>query len=197
MYWVKNFVEPLIKNTKVLQSGCALTKTFSDRLGFEFWLYRLTGGGMFGKDYGFTSMENVGKTESGLIGYRVTRTYTPKNSFPFSGKVYLLTDADCFSAAEDFTRTVKSLGIATVVGSNTQGGTAALLPPYTFCLPESGIMFNIEPELNYNSDGTINEIYGTKPDVVLEASRYPTSYPSSDSKEALTADPWVQWVMSH
>jgi 23S rRNA (adenine2503-C2)-methyltransferase len=57
--------------------------------------------------------------------------------------------------------------------------------------------FNVVKRQKDNSDGTINEIYGTKPDATLEASRYPTTYPSSDSKEALNADPWVQWVLNH
>lgn len=109
----------------------------------------------------------------------------------------MLVDQDCFSAAEDFASTVKGMKLATLVGVNTQGGAAALLPPYTFCLPESDVMFAMETEITYTSDGKIDEIYGTAPDMELEGSTYPTSYPLSAEKEELLQDTWIQQVLNY
>ena len=72
---------------------------------------------------------------------------------------------------------------------------AAFFPPWYFELPNSHVMFKLEIEMAFNPDGTINEIYGTRPDFELETSTYPTSYPESSEKEDLLNDQWIQWVL--
>ncbi len=104
-------------------------------------------------------------------------------------------DNDSFSATEDFIKTIKQLELATLVGAASCGGAAAFIEPWLFELPNSHIIFSLEIELAFNSDGTINEIYGTNPDYVLESSTYPTTFPTGFSKEELLKDTWIQWVI--
>jgi C-terminal processing protease CtpA/Prc len=106
-----------------------------------------------------------------------------------------LTDNDSFSATEDFVKAVKQLQLATLVGATTAGGAAAFIEPWLFELPNSHIIFTLEIELAFNPNGTINEIYGTRPDFELEPSRYPTTYPTGFSTEELLNDSWIQWII--
>lgn len=198
-YWMKVFVQPLVKRTTYYERYAAIKKKLIDQWGLKLFLYQAGGGGIFNKKaYNFYNAEKIDYNhaeEKGLQTFKVTRVFKPENSFPFNGKVYLLVDNDCFSAAEDFAGAVKTMNLATIVGSNTQGGAAAYLAPFTFCLPESGIMFAIEPEITYNLDGKINEIYGTKPDIELEKSSYPTTYPLTNERVKLLEDPWIKRIL--
>jgi len=124
-----------------------------------------------------------------------TQTYTPTNKFPFDGEIYLLTDHNTFSAAEDFSKASKELDFATLVGANTIGGAAVSFAPWLFELPNSHILMNIEIDMAFNPDGSINEIYGTKPDHQLEPSTFPTSMPSGYDVKSLLNDKWIQYVM--
>lgn len=200
-YWMKVLIEPLVKRTTYYECYAGVTKEFLSKKGILFEIYRLAQGGLFNKEnYNFYDAEKsdyyntYGKD---LQFYKVTKKFEPTNSFPFEGEVYLLVDQDCFSAAEDFASTVKGMKLATLVGTNTQGGTATLLPPYTFCLPESGVMFAMETEITYTSDGKIDEIYGTAPDIELVESTYPTTYPLSADKEEILKDIWIQQVLNY
>ncbi len=47
----------------------------------------------------------------------------------------------------------------------------------------------------FNTDGTINEIYGTKPDFVPGPSGYPTTMTAEYTREAMMQDKWVQFVL--
>jgi len=123
--------------------------------------------------------------------FKTTKEYRPNSTLRFNGEIVLLVDNDCFSAAEDIIRVFKALKIGKIAGANTLGGAGVVLPPLIFELPNSHILFTLEVELAYNSDGTINEIYGTKPDVELEPSTYPTSFPVSFSREDLLRDNWI------
>jgi hypothetical protein len=127
--------------------------------------------------------------------FQNTHTYLPIEGFDFTGQVYVLMDNDSFSATENFVKAVKQLEIATLVGATSCGGAAAFIEPWHFELPNSHIIFFLEVELAFNSDGTINEIYGTKPDVELEPSTYPTTFPTGFSKKELLKDSWIQWVI--
>jgi hypothetical protein len=129
--------------------------------------------------------------------FKTTKLYEPLNHVNFDGKIFLLIDNYCFSATEDIIRSFKELKIAKIVGTSSLGGAAAVLQPWIFELPNSHILFTLEVELAFNSDGTVNEIYGTKPDVELEPSTYPTSFPESFSREDLINDKWISWIMNN
>ncbi|MBN1387260.1 MAG: hypothetical protein JW965_02370 [Bacteroidales bacterium] len=124
-----------------------------------------------------------------------TKEYEPFNRYPFDGKIYLLTDHDTFSAAEDFTKAAKETGFATIVGANTIGGAAVSFAPWVFELPNSHIMISMEIDMAFNEDGSVNEIYGSEPDYILQPSTYPTSMPAAYDAESLMKDPWIEFVM--
>lgn len=200
-YWMKVLVEPLLKKTTYYECYAAVRKEVLRKKGILLEIYRMAQGGLFNKEsYNFYDAEKSDYNKAydkSLQSYKITKKFEPTNSFPFNGEVYLLVDQDCFSAAEDFASAVKGMKLGTLVGVNTQGGAAAILPPYTFCLPESGVMFAMEIEITYTSDGKIDEIYGTAPDMELEGSTYPTSYPLSAEKEELLQDTWIQQVINY
>ncbi len=127
---------------------------------------------------------------------KTIKNYVPKNNLEFSGEIYLLIDNDCFSATETVIRAYKQLGIGKVLGANSGGGCSVVLPPWIFELPKSHILFMLEVELTFNEDGTINELYGTKPNIELEKSYYPTSFPNSYSKTDLVKDNWIKMIIN-
>lgn len=128
--------------------------------------------------------------------FRTTINYEPQNTFDFNGDIVLLIDNNAFSAAEDIIRIYKELKIGKIAGTNSCGGAAVIHAPSYFELPKSHILFVLEIDMAYNSDGTINEISGTKPDIELESSAYPTSFPDDFSKEGLLNDNWVKRIMN-
>lgn len=123
-----------------------------------------------------------------------TKEYEPYNSFPFDGQIYILTDHDTFSAAEDFVKAAREMDFATIVGANTIGGAAVSFAPWVFQLPNSHIMISMEIDMAFNEDGSVNEIYGTRPDHVLQPSTFPTSMPLAYDAESLMKDPWIEFI---
>ncbi len=123
-----------------------------------------------------------------------TKKYEPFNSYPFDGKIYLLTDHDTFSAAEDFVKAAKEMDFATIVGANTLGGAAVSFAPWVFELPNSHIMIRMEIDMAFNDDGSVNEIYGTIPDHVLQPSAFPRSMPLAYDAVSLLKDPWIEFI---
>ncbi|MCX7711553.1 MAG: S41 family peptidase [Clostridia bacterium] len=198
-YWMKNLLQPLLKSPVEYKREAAVKKNFFNRLGWKFPVYQSLDGGLSNKKaYGFVSAKEIG--DNRLEGedwryFEITRRFEPQNTFPFDGQVYILTDNNNFSSAEDFVGAMKTLKLGKVVGANTLGGAAAYIEPWLFRLPESGILFRMEVELTFNPGGKPDEIYGIKPDVELETSTYPTEYPQDYSKDALLKDRWIQWVL--
>lgn len=82
----------------------------------------------------------------------------------FNGKTWLLVDGKCASASELFTVFCKQTGFATIVGTRT-GGKGISGQPYTFPLPNSGMLIYYEAWYGFNDDGTCNQIVGTNPDI--------------------------------
>jgi len=107
-----------------------------------------------------------------------------------------LIDNNSFSAAEDIIRIYKELKIGKIAGINSCGGAAVIHAPSYFELPKSHILFQLECDMAYNPDGTINEISGTKPDILLEKSTYPTSFPIEYTKEDILNDAWIKRIMN-
>ncbi len=128
--------------------------------------------------------------------FRTTKNITPENTFNFNGEIVLLIDNNSFSAAEDIIRIYKELKIGKIAGTNSCGGAAVIYAPSYFELPKSHILFELEFDMAYNSDGTINEISGIEPDIKLETSAYPTSFPVDYSKEGLLTDSWIKRIMN-
>lgn len=108
------------------------------------------------------------KTE---LKYYVTTTndVVPNNPVKFKGKIYLLVDADVYSAAESFASFAKSTGWATLVGTTT-GGDGIIADPALMLLPNSGIIIRFSSCMGLNPDGTANEEYHTTPNIYVEQS---------------------------
>lgn len=199
-YWANLLVKPLLQQPAVYEQTGSVKKQFFIRFGIRFSLYQkfvnstLTNK----KRYDVTEVaktEHAGLDPAQWDTFKVTKTFRPANRFSFDGKVYLLADSGTFSAADSFTAAVRKLKLGTVVGTNTAGGDCAYMEPYRYALPNSGLMFKLETDMNFNEEGQVNEIYGTAPDVLLEPSAYPTAYPAGYEKEDLMKDEWIKWVM--
>jgi len=126
------------------------------------------------------------------VFYRLTRTIEPRNRYSFDGNLYVLVNGGTFSAADDFANAVKRIGFAKLVGRNTRGGCAAYIGPPVIRLPNSGMIFRVETEIVINPDGSINELYGTPPDIKLPEA----DPPKSITKEGLLKDEWIKRVIA-
>jgi hypothetical protein len=124
--------------------------------------------------------------------YRLRRKIEPRNRYNFDGSIYILIDRRTFSAADDYANAVKRIGFAKLVGQNTSGGSAAYISPSVIRLPASSMIFKVETELVINPDGSINELFGTPPDIQLE----PAESPKSITKQELLKDEWIKWILA-
>ncbi|MGD8500951.1 MAG: S41 family peptidase, partial [Phycisphaerales bacterium] len=97
-----------------------------------------------------------------------------------------------FSATDNYVNEVKRIGFATLVGQNTAGGCAAYIAPSAIRLPASGMIFRVETELVINPDGSINELFGTPPDIKLPLA----DPPKSITKEDLLKDEWIKKIIT-
>jgi C-terminal processing protease CtpA/Prc len=129
---------------------------------------------------------------SDWIFYRLTRKIEPRNRHNFDGSIYVLTNGNSFSATDDYANAVKRIGFARLTGRNSSGGCAAYIGPPAIRLPASGMIFRVETELLINPDGSINELFGTPPDIQLE----PADPPKSITKEELLKDEWIKWILA-
>jgi C-terminal processing protease CtpA/Prc len=203
VYWEENLIRYFIKEPVNCVQYAGVKKKIFDRLEQPFLssrrsMKRFYDSGTFRKvtrkDLPWTSLPEY-FNDIDWYFFEINRTYMPLDGFDLKCQLYVLTDNDCFSATEDFVKTIKHLKLATLVGAPTCGGAAAFIEPWLFQLPNSKIIFTLEIELAFNPDGSINEIYGTSPDFALEPSAYPTTYPKGFSKEELLNDAWIQWVI--
>lgn len=87
-------------------------------------------------------------------------------SVEFQGKLYLLIDQYTYSAADAFSLYAKQSDLFTLVGEATAGG--GMDQPATFKLPNSEIEVVIPIALGINNDGSIHELTGTLPDIVVD-----------------------------
>jgi hypothetical protein len=124
--------------------------------------------------------------------YEITRTINPTTRYSFSGKLYVLVDGGTASAADDYADLVKRLKLGTLVGQNTGGGGGALLAPGVMRLPRSGMVFRTETEIFLAPDGSVNELFGTAPDVKLP----PVGRPASITRADLLKDGWIRHILS-
>ncbi|MHC4691208.1 MAG: S41 family peptidase [Planctomycetota bacterium] len=125
------------------------------------------------------------------IFYEITRRIEPRKPYKFDGDIYILINGNTFSSADDYANAVKRIGFARLVGRNTRGGHAAYIGPPAIRLPASGMIFRVETEMVINPDGSINELFGTPPDIKLE----PVDPPKSITEEELLKDEWIKKVI--
>ncbi|HEX3043426.1 MAG TPA: S41 family peptidase [Bacillota bacterium] len=201
--WMDNLIAPLLKSAITYEETALIRKPLFDGTQEKNKIYleqlriyleqRLE---LISEKYHVMSVEELselpGFSKDDWLFFKVTRKIEPKNSLPFNGQIYLMTNQDCFSATEDFATAVKRTGFAKIVGTNTSGGAASFVAPVTFALPESNIVFRMEAEATLNPDGTPNEIFGTAPDVWLQPALPATDY----KKETLLQDPWIKWILA-
>lgn len=118
-----------------------------------------------------------------LIGTKGTEhKYSERNdvlyselAFDFAGKsghdknVYVLTSNATGSSADTLAAFLKSNGLAQIIGDNT-GGEGLTYSFMAESLPNSKLVFIYTPGKAFNSDGTVNSVYGTSPDIYTEQS---------------------------
>ena len=126
------------------------------------------------------------------VFYEITRRLTPGKPYKFNGDIYVLTNGNTFSAADDYATAVKRIGLATLVGQNTRGGHAAYIGSPAIRLPASGMVFRVETEITINPDGSVNEIVGTAPDIELPYA----DPPKRIAKEQLLKDEWIMKIIA-
>ena len=101
--------------------------------------------------------------------YSNETTYTPhEDSICFQGQLWMLIDSSNYSASDAFASFCKATGFARLVGETT-GGNGRGGQPYTFALPNSGLLVYFDPYFSLNPDGSCNAIAGTRPDIETKA----------------------------
>jgi hypothetical protein len=129
---------------------------------------------------------------AGWVWYEITREIRPVERYDFKGKLYVLINGGCGSAGDDYADLVKRLRLGTLVGQNTCGGGGAYLAPGVIRLPRSGMVLRAETEILISPDGSVDELFGTAPDVRLP----PAGRPASITREDLLKDEWIKHVMT-
>ena len=92
-----------------------------------------------------------------------------EDSIRYRGKIYLIVDDLCYSAAEGFASFCKATGFATVVGTWT-GGNGIAFTPALVTLPNSGMVVWFPLTMGLNPEFSANEETHTLPEVMVEQS---------------------------
>lgn len=200
-YWMDLLIRPLLKETMEYTQVTAVKKEFFNIFSIRYPIYRFIYNNdlLDKKSHHITDVKKISISNldsNQWFVYEITKKLTPNNTFPFNGQVYILVDNDTLSAADSFVSGVRELGLGTIIGTNTYGLGNAFMSPVTFFLPHSGLMFQMDVELAYNADNRETSIYGTKPDIILEPSQYPTTYTLNYEIETLLSDEWIQWCIT-
>ena len=89
---------------------------------------------------------------------------------PYTGKLWLLVDGECASAAGEFIHTMQQLCGATTVGVKTGGMSGIPFGPALtdVMLPRTGLLIQYQPTYVFNSDGTCRD-FGLAPDITVPA----------------------------
>jgi len=116
----------------------------------------------------------------------------PTKPYTFNGEIFILINAGCISACDDYANTIKRIGIATLIGQTTGGigGVGYCMTPFVR-LPQSGMVFALDIHLPLNSDGSFTALRGLEPDVKLPDA----DPPKSITKEDLLKDTWIQKII--
>ena len=201
-YWMDLLLRPLLKEAVELKNITAIKKAFLHNSEIRLPMYRL----IYNNDLLDSKTHHLLAVRNSVLPalsikewqvYEITRKLTPCNTFPFHGEVFIIADNDSLSAADSFVTAVRELKLGTVVGANTYGWGNAFSGPMLFALPNSGLIFRMDIEAAYNTDGRISSIYGTKPDIELATSMYPTTCPKAYDADTLRSDEWILWCINH
>lgn len=111
------------------------------------------------------NMEDFGHLK--FYSYENTCTQHEDN-ICFQGQLWMLIDSSNYSASDAFASFCKATGFARLVGETT-GGNGRGGQPYTFALPNSGLLVYFDPYFSLNPDGSCNAIAGTRPDIETKA----------------------------
>ncbi len=207
VYGERLLVQPFIQNTQRYIQYAAVKKEIYEQLKKQTEILDSLGAPLSGVNFGQIeiieysklppNIQNNNALNSDFYYFKTTKLIQPENNYKFEGRIFLLIDNNCFSAAEDIIRIYKELKIGKIVGTNSLGGAAVVLPPWLFEVPNCHLLFTTEVELAFNPDGSINELYGTEPDITMEPSTYPTTFPKSFDTMGLLNDKWIKWIINN
>ena len=133
----------------------------------------------------------AGFPDEGWVWQEVTRQLRPSEYYHFEGKLYVLVNGGSFSAADDYADLVRRLGLGTLVGQKTGGGSGGYLAPGIVRLPRSGMIFRAETKILVPRGGSVDELFGTSPDVQLP----PSARPASITRADLLKDEWIKHIL--
>ena len=192
-YFYENLIRPFLDESVTYDQVAGIRRKYRDDLKkSDLKALRKY---VSGKKVNVVSTEEINPPEgfdpNDWFFYRITRRIEPRNQYNFDGSLYVLINWGSFSASDDYANAVKRIGFAKLVGRNTSGGGAAYLGPTAMRLPASGMIFRVETELLINPDGSVNELFGTPPDIQLELA----DPPKSVNKEDLLKDEWIQYII--
>lgn len=203
LYYIENLIRPLLQEPVEFSQYAAIRKGFFAWMGLRYYAYRtLFGNQLLNKAlYQITGVHKVklaGFNPKDWEVFKITKEFRPANSWPFHGKLYILTDRETFSAADSFVAVAKAIEFGTVIGSNTGGGGNIFIAPIDLSLPHSGLILGMNVELTFNEGEATrpNQIFGTSPHVELQSSTYPTALPRSLEVKDLLEDSLIQWVLA-
>jgi hypothetical protein len=127
------------------------------------------------------------------IFYEITRRLEPAEPYTFNGEIFILINAGCFSACDDYANTIKRIGTATLAGQRTggAGGIGYCMTPFAR-LPQSGMVFALDIHLPLNPNGSFTALHGLEPDIELPDA----DSPKSITKEDLLKDEWIKKVIA-
>jgi C-terminal processing protease CtpA/Prc len=192
-YFYENLIRPFLHESVTYDMVAGIRRKYRDNVRPS--VLRTLRKGVSGKKEHVVSIEEIDAPEgcdsNDWVFYRLTRRIGPRNRYDFDGSVYVLIDKPTFSAADDYASTVKHIGFARLVGRNTRGGGGTYFAPTVIRLPASGMILCAETELLINSDGSVNALFGTAPDIQLG----PADPPKSITKEDLLKDKWIQHII--
>jgi hypothetical protein len=192
-YFYENLIRPFLDDSVTYDQVTGIRRQYRNNLKKS--VLKTLRKFVSGKKEHVVNIEEIEAPEdfdaSDWIFYRLTRRIEPRNRYNFGGSLYVLINRGSFSATDDYANAVKRIGFAKLVGRNTSGGCAAYIAPTVMRLPASGMIFRVETELVINPDGSVNELFGTPPDIKLE----PVDPPKSITKEDLLKDKWIKHII--
>jgi hypothetical protein len=192
-YWADNLVRPFLEETVRYKHVTGVKRKFMTDKAKPVLEQLQMGASRFAYEESIKEIDPPqGFDGREWIFYEITRKMEPQNRYNFKGDIFILIDEGCGSATDDYANAVKRMGCATLVGRNTGGGAAGYFPMIIVRLPASGMIFILEPDLVINPDGSVDELFGTEPDVILP----PAQLPASFTREELLKDEWIKKVIT-
>lgn len=173
-YWrdlliLPNIDEPLIGTfTPMFFMDSPDIKAFVDELGITYYSI---------SDFDVTQYSNFNNEDLKSLDYVIDTSNCVNNYFSgveipnekiFEGKIYIITGNRTYSAADQFAYFAKSTGFATLVGTNTRGGTGVLGYPFHLILPKSGLAIRYDSLYRIDETGKSIDEFGTPPDILVE-----------------------------